>query len=152
MHIREYKDTDKQACIALFDSNVPHFFSEDEKQGFIDWLDLPDRDAYYVVELEERIVACGGIFHETDKKIAGLAWGMVDRSLHKQGIGGRFTRFRLDLLTEKFPDHIHSIETSQHTEAFYKKLGFVTTHITPDGFAPGIDKYEMERSLLQDLS
>jgi len=145
MHIREYRETDKQACIALFDSNVPRYFSAGEKQGFIDWLDLPDRDAYYVVELDQRIVACGGIFHEAGKNNAGLAWGMVDGSMHKQGIGSRFTRFRLDLLQEKFPGYIHCIETSQHTEAFYQRMGFVTKHITPDGFAPGIDKYDMER-------
>ena len=35
------------------------------------------------------------------------------------------------------------LSTSQHSAGFYEAMGFATTGVTPDGLAPGLDRYEM---------
>lgn len=88
-------------------------------------------------------IACGGIFIDEEKNEAGLAWGMVKGSHHKKGYGKQFTIYRLALLKETWPSATHKIETSQHTEGFYAKMGFRTVRIEKNGFAEGLDIYVM---------
>lgn len=115
---------------------------------FTDWLEHHTQQDYYVVEQEGRLIACGGIFYNASKNEGGLSWGMVHSRHHRQGLGKAFTLYRLRLLKSAYPGAAIRIETSQHTEAFYKKMGFRTEHIIPDGFASGLDKYLMT---LQEL-
>ena len=143
--IREYSPEDRSACLALFESNRPKYFVEHELQLFSDWLDKRDRPSYSVMEKAGQIIACGGIYQDMAKKAAGLAWGMVRQDLHRQGYGRRLTLYRLDQLQDQFPNLTQRIETSQYTFEFYEKLGFVLERVTPDGFASGLDRYDMVR-------
>jgi len=34
-------------------------------------------------------------------------------------------------------------DTSQHTQGFYRRFGFVVEGITPDGYGPGLDRWDM---------
>lgn len=70
---------------------------------------------------------------------------MIHRDYHKQGLGQKITEYRLRLMHNKYPHLDHRVETSQHTVGFYESMGFKTEHIIPDGFAKGLDKYEMIR-------
>jgi hypothetical protein len=36
--------------------------------------------------------------------------------------------------------------TSQHSKEFFARFGFQTTRVTPDGYAPGLDRYDMTLS------
>ncbi len=40
------------------------------------------------------------------------------------------------------------LSTSQRTHGFYARHGFVVTKITPDGFGPGLDCYDMRLLLV----
>lgn len=144
--IREYEPKDKAACITIFDSNVPEYFSDAEREEFIEWLDKEDRAPYFVLVEGNEILACGGIYEDTEKQVIGLAWGMVLYSKHKQGLGKQLTLHRLELMDRLFPHYDQHLGTSQHTEAFYRKFGFVTTGFIKDGYGPGLDKYEMRKS------
>ncbi|HWW12495.1 MAG TPA: hypothetical protein VN018_08255, partial [Brevundimonas sp.] len=56
---RPYAPTDREACLALFDSNTPRFFDPSERPGFERFLDEMCWP-YQVIERGGRIVACGG--------------------------------------------------------------------------------------------
>lgn len=143
MEIVPYQSIYKEQCLAIFESNLPKFFATEERELFIDWLDHHTATDYFVVKENDVIVACGGIFFDDKTNEAGLSWGMVHAARHGQGIGSRFTEYRLEMIREKYPSAIIRIETSQHTESFYKRFGFVTVNVIKDGFGKGYDLYNM---------
>ena len=145
MEIRKYINTDLDQCLEIFDSNHPKYFTKEERSMFIKWLDDPNREEYYVLQNNEQVLACGGLFHDRDKKSAGLAWGMVHSKYHSMGYGTCLTNFRMEKLLTEFIDVDIKIVTSQYTVGFYEKFGFVTESITKDGFGEGLDKYEMRK-------
>lgn len=142
---RLYEFGDFSACLALFDGNVPTFFAPEERSDFCEFLESIDADQchYLVLTRQGSVVACGGLSIGTEKRQARLAWGMVDRTLHGQGLGTILTRARLEMATA-VPDIAEvGLETSQHTCSFYEGFGFTVSKIIPDGFGPGLDRWDM---------
>lgn len=115
-----------------------------EKEDFADFLDTDFTKEYFVFLHDAQIIGCGGIFVDPGKNSAGLAWGMIDAAWQSKGFGKQFTIFRLKLLKERYPGYLYRIDTSQHTEGFYEKLGFKTVSVEPEGYGPGMDKHIME--------
>ncbi len=142
MNISTYTHENLNACLSVFDSNKPKFFHEDERPVFINFLCNRPPELYYVLRLENRLVACGGIYEE-DNAIAGLSWGMVHRDYHGKGIGKYLTQYRIAKLQAIYPLHRFKIETSQHTFEFYRKMGFIESYRIKDGFGLGLDKIVM---------
>jgi N-acetylglutamate synthase-like GNAT family acetyltransferase len=146
MTIRAYKTSDFDRCLEIFRKNTGKFFSPDEEQDFVTWLENQSDEKYWVIEEQGKTMGCGGIFVDDEKKTTGLAWGMIHPKKHKQGFGKALTTFRINKLRKNYPDYRIFVATSQHTVGFYENFGFVTGLITKDGFAPGLDKYEMTLS------
>lgn len=144
MKISLYHPDMKDRCIAIFKSNQPLYFVDEELKLFIDFLDHDIENNYYVIEYNGEIQGCGGIFFDYSSKEAGLSWGMVHSDYHKKGIGKALTIFRLELMKQQFPGAVFKIDTSQHTAGFYEKRGFRILQIIPDGYAKGLDKYIMK--------
>ncbi len=144
--IREFKPTDRAKCLEIFESNQPEYFTEHEYTEFADWLDNPDCPTYSVVELNGKIVACGGLYVADDGQHVGMAWGMVHRDSQRNGIGRQLTEFRLEQMHELYPNLEQRLATSQLTFGFYEKLGFKTLKVTENGFGPGLDRYDMLRN------
>jgi ribosomal protein S18 acetylase RimI-like enzyme len=153
---RPWRPGDRAACFALFDSNVPDFFHEDERAEFEAFLDdLPG--PYVVLERAGEIVACGGYALRVGDldgepsaragRIADLCWAMVRRDLHGLGLGRALTERRVTLALEDAAVEELALVTSQHTVGFYERLGFTTVSVEPDGFAPGLDRCTMRRRL-----
>jgi len=142
---RPYLPGDLSACLAIFDSNVPTFFApaeRDEFRAFLGGIDAGDRP-YLVLTRAGVVIACGGLVVGADRHRAGLAWGMVDRAFHGRGLGTCLTQARLEL-ARAIPDLAElTLATSQHTRGFYEGFGFVATKVTPDGFAAGLDRWDM---------
>lgn len=140
---RAWQQSDRDACLALFDSNVPKFFAPEEREQFRHYLGTLDPAHYLVLLLADQIVACGGLDVDRAQHQATLSWGMVDRGFHRAGLGTRLTEARL-ALARSLPgiDRIVLI-TSQHTHAFYERFGFQTISVTPDGIAKGLDRWDM---------
>lgn len=134
----------RELCLALFDSNHPKFFTAEERTLFANYIDLPTLGDYFVIEDNDAIVACGGIYYSPEHNETGLAWGMVQGSLQGRGYGRALTEYRVSMMRNKYPHAAHKLNTSQHTVAFYEKMGFRTTLFTKDGFGPGYDRYDME--------
>ena len=140
MNIRAYNLSDLGAVVAIFRSNIPKYFGPSEESGLHDFLRDHSED-YYVLEVDCDIVGAGGIAlnGDLDPPTVSLCWGMVRRDHLGTGLGKALTDFRVDLAQQKYPGVALTVGTSQHTEGFYKKYGFVTVEHTPDGYGPGID-------------
>lgn len=144
MEIIPYTPKLKQNCIDLFKSNLPKFFAQDELELFDQYLDRVAEDEYFVVVCDDRILACGGVFFDKNNEVGGLAWGMVHLDYHRKGIGRFFSKYRIEILKRKYPNSLYQIETTQHSAAFYRKMGFVVKDIVVHGFGIDLDKYTME--------
>ena len=100
-----------------------------------------------MIEQDGRIVGCGGHAVEADRVSVALCWGMVDNGLHGQGLGRVLTEARIAAARATPGVGRVKLNTSQHTQGFYARFGFETEKVTPDGYAPGIDRWDMVLTL-----
>ena len=146
VRVRDYVPSDVQACLSVFDTNVPDYFLDAERPEFRAFLDaLPG--PYLVIEVEGRVVACGGHAVGKERPVADLCWGMVRRELHGHGFGRLLTEARIEQAAREPGVDTIALNTSQHTEAFYQRLGFRTVEIVRDGYAEGLHRHEMRLRL-----
>ncbi|MCC7125547.1 MAG: GNAT family N-acetyltransferase [Acidobacteria bacterium] len=148
--LRAYEASDQAGCVAVFRSNTPEFFAASEEAEFAHFLDNRP-GPYFVFELDGRIVACGGYATGPLAGQAALCWGMVARDRQREGFGGALTDFRLDVLAVDPAVQYVTIETSQHTAAFFERFGFATESVAKDGFSPGIDRVKMKMEIASRL-
>jgi ribosomal protein S18 acetylase RimI-like enzyme len=144
MEIRKYNNKYRAQCIAAFDSNIGQYFAPSERAEFIEYIDtlVEDSEYYICIKTEnEKLLGCGGIGFNASK--ASLTWGFVHKRFHGQGIGTMLTDYRLSHLKRNTVVNTVYIETSQHTQGFYKKRGFTVTKTEPNGFGEGIDRVIM---------
>lgn len=142
---RSYVPGDFSSCLSIFESNVPRYFAPAEREQFVQFLETKDplRYLYFVSTLEGAVVACHGLELDATNQRASFAWGMVDRAFHGRGVGTCMTRERIKIAKETPNVAEVVLSTSQRTHGFYARHGFVVTKITPDGFGPGLDCYDM---------
>ena len=143
MKIRDYTPTDHEACLAVFDTNVGKYFVETEREEFSEFLNaLPG--PYLVIETDSgEVVGCGGYAPRAGVEGADLCWGMVARLSHRKGLGRLLTEERVRRIRNEGVGRSVLLGTSQHTVGFYESLGFIIESHIPDGYAPGIDRYDM---------
>ncbi|VXC67683.1 GNAT family N-acetyltransferase [Sphingomonas sp. 8AM] len=142
--VRAYDVAGRTACLALFDGNTPRFFAAGERPDFAAFLDAhPASWAFQVVERGGAIGACGGHRVAADGETAGFCWGMVDHRQHRTGLGNILTQARLDAARAAPGVRQVRLDTSQHTQGFYARLGFGVERVVPDGYAPGLDRVDM---------
>lgn len=132
--------------LQLFRGNLAPYFTPGEEADFLQFLReevVADGLPYFVAELPEwpGLAAAGG--YALNPEHAVLTWGMVERRLHGRGVGRAFTGFRIRECRRAYPGRAIEINTSQHTEAFYAKLGFRTLAVEPDKWAPGLHEVHM---------
>jgi N-acetylglutamate synthase-like GNAT family acetyltransferase len=150
MRVRRFVKADRAACLRVFDSNVPEFFTEAEREQYASFLDrLPE--PYLVVENEDGVVACGGYAVAPDAGFADLCWGMVHREEHRKGIGTLLLQERLRRIAGETEVEGVRLDTSQHTRAYYERIGFRLLQVTPNGYGPGLDRCDMRLDQLPAL-
>lgn len=148
-HIRAYKQTDKEACLQAFISNVPQFFTEAEIADFSNFLDqfhlinASIKTQYYVVIYNDTLVGCGGFGDKDGTDTITLAWGLIHNNYHKKGFGEYLLKHRLSEISYIYPSKPVYIDTTQHSYGFFEKFGFVTTKITLDFYEKGMHRYDM---------
>ncbi len=142
---RDYDPRDIERIVAIFLSNIPKYFVPAEEQELRDFL-AENPDDYYVIEDEGEVVGAGGIALNTGGTVS-LCWGMVRNDLIGTGLGKRLALYRMKKAEDKWPGRPFFTSTSQHTEGFYKKLGFSTFERISNGFGPGIDTCKMLRKV-----
>lgn len=146
--IRDYQPSDEVACLGVFNSNIPKYFAEGERQEYLRFLrDKADRQTYLVLEQDQEIVGCGGYYVKLGEGWGGLTFGMVEHSLHGTGLGKRLLLERLNRLVQIPKVEEIYLDTSQHTAGFFERLGFITEEITLNGYWDGLDRYDMKLAL-----
>lgn len=100
--IRPFDVTDRGACLAIFDSNVPAFFAPEERLGYERFLEeRADSCGYLVIKRDAKLVGCGGVVVEADGETASLCWGMVENGSHRSGLGRVLTNARCRPLSNR---------------------------------------------------
>ena len=129
--IREYQPADLEACIDIYESNMPDFVPPEGLERFIEFLQI-GTSYYLVVEHDGDIVACGGLELVGDSDAATLVHGMVHGEYHRRGFGTTLLAARLALL--ETDDRPVEIWAKVGTEAmpFYGRFGFAY-HAATDG-------------------
>lgn len=139
--LRPYRPADRPAVLAIFASNTPEFFAESERGDVEVFLDAAERELCLVAIDGETIVGFGGAYCRTPQD-GGLAWGMVHRAWHRQGVGRRLLDARIADLWSRGVTRI-TVHTSQHSAGFFASARFTVVESVADGFAPGIDHVTM---------
>ncbi|ASR42205.1 GNAT family N-acetyltransferase [Xanthomonas citri pv. mangiferaeindicae] len=148
--LRPYAPSDFDACLALFDGNCPTFFDRAERDDFARFLSRHATAWHFlVVERDGRLLACGGHAQNDDGRHASLCWGMVARDHHRQGLGRRLLEARIAWCRRTPGIERIVLDTSQHTCAFYARFGFRVERVTPDGYGPDLDRYDMVLDLIE---
>jgi N-acetylglutamate synthase-like GNAT family acetyltransferase len=148
--IRAYQISDKQACLEVFESNVPKYFTQAEIADYDKFLEMipikveANKTFYYVVVFENKVIGCGGFGDKDNSDIITLAWGLIHQNFHKKGIGKVLLDYRLDQIKEKFPNQPVYIDTTQYSYGFFEKYGFETIKITNNFYEKGLHRYDMK--------
>jgi predicted GNAT family N-acyltransferase len=147
---RAYAPADETDCLKLFDSNTPKYFGVKEHPSFESFLQRQPCP-FFVVEAEELVIACGGYCPTKNSDEIVLAWGMVRGDLHRQGVGTFLLQERLKMIFAENPAAKVIIDTSQYSQSFFARFGFQATQLTPDYYAPGLHRVDMELELTDNL-
>lgn len=140
---RVYAAPDRDTCIAVFESNVPEYFTVEERADFTSFLDALPGPYLVVEDAMSTVVACGGHATGETPERADLCWGMVRRDLHGHGIGRLLTEARVQAAFSEPTVRVVALNTSQRTVDFYRRMGFRLESVVPNGYAPGLDRCEM---------
>ena len=149
MLIRPYKTEDKAFLLHLIDLNIPEYFALDEKLDFENYLQV-EIELYYVLIYEEKVIGCGGINFEEDKKVGIISWDIIHPAYHGMSFGTKLLQHRLSILDGMNTVKKIIVRTSQITYEFYEKQGFILKQIIPDYWAEGFDLFFMEYQNLND--
>ena len=141
MKLIPYKIEYFEQVIEIFKSNIPKFFHHTELNEFINFLKHPDIE-YFILEDNGVIVGAGGIGLNEDQSVS-LCWGMIDKRKQSNRFGEFLLLERIKLINNKFPKHKIISNTSQLTEQFFEKYGFITIQSDEDYWAPGIHLRKM---------
>lgn len=141
--IREYQPTDKNAVMDLIRRNTPEYFAPEEEADLSNYLDN-EREFYYVLLFNGKLVGCGGINFAENKTVGKLSWDIVHPEYQGKSLGAQLLKHRIVKL--KSIDSIISItvRTSQLAYKFYEKQGFILNEIEKNYWAKGFDMYSME--------
>ncbi len=147
LRARDYTPRDHDACMEVFQTNVPKFFKPHERDEFRDFLNALPGPYLVFDDRAYRVLACGGYAFRENGTVADLCWGMVRQELHGLGLGRVLTHKRIQRILRDVRVTEITLHTSQHTTGFYERLGFTTVDVQADGYAPGLDRCEMRRVL-----
>ncbi len=144
--IRPYDTNDKSLLIDLLRLNTPKYFSVEEENDFVRYLDS-EIESYFVIEKNQQIVGCGGINLNLEKRIGIISWGMIHPDFQGQKIGSELLKYRIDFLKRAYYLEKIVVRTSQLVFRFYEKHGFELKEIHRDYWAKNLDMYLMEIEL-----
>lgn len=143
--IREYKINDYYKLCDLLKLNIPKYFHIEEYPDFEKYLS-EEIETYFVAEIDEVIVGCGGINFKTNENTSMLSWDIIHPEYQGKGIGKKILKHRINFIKENYSTYKIIVRTSQIVYEFYEKQGFKLLEIHQDFWAKGFDMYKMEYS------
>ena len=121
--IRPYEKSDKTDVINLFRLNTPSYFSTEEEDDLIYFLEN-EREQYYVVSINEEIVGCGGYNFSEDKSIGVICWDIVHPNFQGKSVGRNLLNYRITQIKNVNSIRKITVRTSQLVYRFYEKQGY----------------------------
>ena len=139
MLMRPYQEHDREACLALFDANVPEHFGLNERPEFAAYLDAGP-EHFQVTEEGGAVLACGGIETYPERREAEFRWVMAAPAARGQGLGKRLMLESADYLCRETPIRSILVYTTPGSAGFFRKLGFPaeTVRTEPDYWTKGL--------------
>lgn len=141
--IREYMPADKGAVMDLIRLNIPEYFAPAEEADLEEYLDS-ERELYYVLLFEGKIVGCGGINFADGKSVGKISWDILHPEYQGRSLGSQLLSYRIRVLKSIGSVRKITVRTSQLAYGFYEKQGFVLKEVRRDFWAEGFDMYRME--------
>jgi N-acetylglutamate synthase-like GNAT family acetyltransferase len=120
MDIRPYTSADRDACLAVFDSNAPSLLSPGLRDALAARLNAAA--PFYVAEHDGAIIGCGG--YSVSGPTAQLEWGIVHRQWQRQGLGRFLLFYRLREITKAAAVEMVHLETPDAAAPFFASQGF----------------------------
>lgn len=144
-NIRLYRKEDRESIIELFCLNTPSYFAIEEKEDLIEYL-AKYIEEYFVIELDNSVLGCGGINFKTENniKVGVISWDIIHPDYQGLGLGKKLLMFRLKLLKENKNIQKIQVRTSQHVYKYYERMGFKLIEIVEDYWSKGFDLFLME--------
>ncbi len=145
MDIRPFAPTDRDACLAVFDSNadVLHAPHRAEFASFLANLE----GTYLVMEHDDSVVGCGGYSLEPEHASATIRWPMIRRDSQKLGLGRFLLLYCIREVSKLDSAQLVFLAAPSNTAPFFEKQGFKPAGLVRDGFAPGIDRVDLRMKL-----
>lgn len=143
MIIRKHIGSDKDRLLELLRLNTPEYFSANEEQDLIDYL-ANHADNYYVLEVDNVILGCGGFNLSEDAEMAKISWDIFHPESQGKGLGTALTKFRIERIKEIEGIKTLSVRTSQLVYKFYEKFGMEIREIIKDYWDEGFDLYRLD--------
>jgi N-acetylglutamate synthase-like GNAT family acetyltransferase len=141
--IREYEITDKNEVINLIRLNTPEYFAVEEEEDLNKYLET-ERELYFVLLYDQKIVGCGGINFEDHKTTGIISWDIIHPDYHGKSLGTKLMKHRIDKLNAIDGIQKITVRTSQVTYKFYEKQGFELFETKKNYWAEGFDLYGMK--------
>ncbi len=141
--IRPYEKSDFGGVINLLRLNTPNYFSQEEEEDLIYFLEN-ERQQYYVVEINKEIVGCGGYNLSENKSTAIICWDIVHPNFQGKSIGRNLLNYRITQIKNVKSIRKITVRTSQLVYQFYEKQGFVLVEIVEDYWSEGFHLYRMD--------
>lgn len=146
--VRPYQPDDRDAVLALFDTNLPDYFGAGDREWLIETLEEPDGPAF-VVTVAGDVAAFGGyeVWEHYNKAL--LYWGMAARRFHGCGLGKLllFERLLHVALHADPPTRYVTVDTSPAIAPFFRHCGFEETAVWPQGYRSGMTMHELRFDL-----
>ena len=141
--IRAYRPADKETVINLLRLNTPMYFSSEEENDLIYYLEN-EICAYYVIETEGTVVGSGGYNLTEDKIVGTISWDILHPDWQRKSLGTALLVHRTNELN-KIPEVKQIVvRTSQLAYKFYERAGFQLVEIVDNYWAQGYHLYQME--------
>ena len=120
--IRDYTPEDREACLAVYRSNVP----DPSPEAILPLCErfLEEGTSYLlVVEHEGRVVGCGGLELRGEGPFAHLFFGFLHREWQGRGLGTTLLAARLSLIEHEGQTMTVHLEAGTEAAGFFGRLG-----------------------------
>lgn len=143
MIIERYTDQNESEVLNLLRLNTPQSFSPDEEKDLLHYLHHY-ADDYFVLKINDEVVASGGYNIAEDGITAKISWDIVHPDNQRMGFGKILTKFRIDEIKKEGGIEYLSVRTSQLAYKFYQRFGLNLRETAKDFWAKGFDMYRLD--------
>ena len=127
--------------LRVFQLNVPTYFDPQEEDELLEYLNRYG-SSYFIIEIEDQIVGCGGYHLTTDNK-GRLSWDLMDPRHQGQGLGRLLIEHCLAQIRKQNVAEFE-VWTSQKAYKFFERFGFAVKEIKQNHWGAGLHLYRME--------